>query len=283
MGVLAMFVTSSDCDSFREDSFTSLIPKSWNVKKPSHYFYSCFIQGMGVAWTWTGSGRGHLEVVILNLLADLHCSSQVFVWLGPNLFKLVLPFRRSSCTQVTRRYGGSHDGCLCGCFGPEAVWPLRSVTLLRFWPRVLIQRPSRVSETVAFKASAWSLCLSSSSSSLCSSPEEPCETEELISKVAIAPCGSGIRGSSQEEAKRSEEDGSVEKWFGRVGRWKERSKRGKWRMGIERRQMSGTQCQRSHAHSGWLPKNTSSAAFYLSFAVVPGGGDKTEPGQMSVY
>lgn len=99
---------------------------------------------------------------------------------------------------------------------------------------------SSVSETVAFKASAWCSCPSSSSSCLCvrvhSSPQGVVSNrEELISTVALAPCGFGIRGVEPGRSKMRR--GGWVAWRnyfggrfailrrGRVGRWKERRKR----------------------------------------------------------
>lgn len=153
---------------------------------------------------------------------------------------------------------------------------------------------SSVSETVAFKASAWCSCPSSSSSSLRvrvhSSPQGVMSNgEELISTVALAPSGFGIRGVEPGRSKMRR--GGWVAWRhyfggrfailrrGRVGRWKERRRReGNEEWGKKVKWL--TQCQRSN--SGCQPRNKSKAVFYLSFPVMGeeeesrGGEDKTK-------
>lgn len=145
---------------------------------------------------------------------------------------------------------------------------------------------SSVSETVAFKASAWCSC--PSSSSLCvrvhSSPQGVVSNrEELISTVALAPCGFGIRGVEPGRSKMRR--GGWVAWRnyfggrfailrrGRVGRWKERRKREGNEEWGKKEDKWLTQCQRSN--NGYQPRNKSKAVFYLSFSVM-GGEDETK-------
>lgn len=88
-------VTSSDCDSFREHSFN---PKELEHEETITLFLQLFYtrNGRGLDWKWEGlPGSGYSKPLLICIVLR-----------SP----LVLPFRRRSITQVTRRFGGT-------CFG----------------------------------------------------------------------------------------------------------------------------------------------------------------------